>query len=513
MPENLVNSIKTRIKREWIICFVSVFVFGLTAHLYRFMNWQPNWDAVVYRYDELNMTHIGRIFSKLSCMFTSYYDLPWINGLFSLVFIALSSIVICELFELKNKISLVLISGLMVTFPTVASTFAFSYTADGYFMAIFASCLAVFLIDKKGIMKNILGILLIAFALGVYQAYITVSVMLILIYLLNLTIFRKESLSLITKKLVKFFVSGLAAAALYWVLVKVYMLVSGSALTEYQGASEAFNLANVNISLAIRKCLYFFKEYYFDFSNGITLFTVLNIIMFVIIGICGISAVFRKEKNSVGRVLYAVLFALVMPFGTRMLLFVDSNMDCHNLTLMSSVFFNILMVLFYEKFTFNGNTPNKIKQWSIFIVTSLMIYNFTLISNISYHTMQISYEKSYSVATRITDRIEQTEGIENCNKISVIGNLAGSEEYSYDITPDMTGFTKGYILREPDEVIADQFVVATFLREYTGLELENADEEYTKAFEQSKDFEKMKPWPAKESVFVKDDTVIVYLGK
>ena len=127
--------------------------------------------------------------------------------------------------------------------------------------------------------------------------------------------------------------------------------------------------------------------------------------------------------------------------------------------------------------------------------------------------MQIAYEKSYSVANRITDRIEQCEGFENCNKISIIGNLAGSEEYSLNITPDMTGFTKGYILRETDEVIADQFVVARFLREYTGLELENTDEKYTKAFEQSKEFEKMKPWPAKESVLVKDDTVIVYLGE
>ena len=93
-------------------------------------------------------------------------------------------------------------------------------------MAFFASILAVFLVDKKGILKNILGILLMTFALGVYQAYITVSVMLILVYLLNLTVFQKESLSIITKKLVKFLISGIIAAGLYWIIVKVYMLVS-----------------------------------------------------------------------------------------------------------------------------------------------------------------------------------------------------------------------------------------------------------------------------------------------
>ena len=485
MPENIISLIKTKVKRQWVICFVSVIIFGLIAHLYRFMNLEPNWDAIVYRYDELNMTHIGRIFSKVACMFTSYYDLPWINGLVSLVFIALGSVVICELFKLKNKISYVLISGLLVTFPTVASTFAFSYTADGYFIAFFASILAVFLVDKKGILKNILGILLMTFALGVYQAYITVSVMLILVYLLNLTVFQKESLSIITKKLVKFLISGIIAAGLYWIIVKVYMLVSGSALTEYQGAQEAFNLTNINIPAAIINCLYMFKEYYFDFSHGVTLFTVLNILMFVIIGVCGIASVLRK----------------------------DSNMDYHNLTLMGSVLFPILMVLFYEKLTFNKKSLNFVKQWSIFVVAALMIYNLTLIANISYHTMQLSYEKSYSVATRITDRIEQTEGIENCDKISVIGTLAGSEEYSFDMTPDMTGFTKGLILRETDEIIADQFVLSTFLREYTGLDLENATEEDTKLIEQSEDFKNMTPWPTKGAIKVKGDTVIVYLGK
>ena len=80
-------------------------------------------------------------------------------------------------------------------------------------------------------------------------------------YLLNLTVFQKESLSIITKKLVKFLISGIIAAGLYWIIVKVYMLVSGSALTEYQGAQEAFNLTNINIPAAIINCLYMFKEY------------------------------------------------------------------------------------------------------------------------------------------------------------------------------------------------------------------------------------------------------------
>ena len=81
------------------------------------------------------------------------------------------------------------------------------------------------------------------------------------------------------------------------------------------------------------------------------------------------------------------------------------------------------------------------------------------------------------------------------------------------MTPDMTGFTKGLILRETDEIIADQFVLSTFLREYTELDLENAKEEDTKLIEQSEDFKNMTPWPAKGAIKVKGDTVIVYLGK
>ena len=182
MPEQTFMKLKKRVKKEWIICFTAAMLFGFAAHIYKLVNWLSNWDSLVFRYDAMNMTHFGRWLLSAACGISSYYDLPWLGGLFSLFYISLGAVCVSELFGFKKNVMLILTGGLIAVFPTVTSTLAYNYTADGYFLAFFLACLSVLLIEK-GKKGFLLGTILIAFVLGIYQAYITVSVGLILLYL------------------------------------------------------------------------------------------------------------------------------------------------------------------------------------------------------------------------------------------------------------------------------------------------------------------------------------------
>lgn len=42
MPEQAGTYLKSKIKKEWVICFASVICFGLIAHLYKLTSWIPN---------------------------------------------------------------------------------------------------------------------------------------------------------------------------------------------------------------------------------------------------------------------------------------------------------------------------------------------------------------------------------------------------------------------------------------------------------------------------------------
>ena len=199
-------------------------------------------------------------------------------------------------------------------------------------------------------------------------------------------------------------------------------------------------------------------------------------------------------------------------YGAKLLYFIESEIDYHALMMMGYCIFYLFFLLFYERISSAGHNFLCFKQWSIFIVMALIVYNNVLIANISYHKLQIAYEKSYSVTVRISDRIEQTENSDKCEKIAVIGKLPGSEMYSSMIPPDMTGITDGYIIRETDAVIKDQNVILSTLEDYCGLKYKNCETEEIEKMKKEGVLDKMQPWSSEQSVAVYRNILIVYLG-
>ena len=88
------------------------------------------------------MVTSGRWFLTVACGISSYFDLKWVNGVLSLLYLALSAVVLVKFFEVKSKIVMGIISALLVTFPAVCATFAYMYTADGYFLALWFAFLS-----------------------------------------------------------------------------------------------------------------------------------------------------------------------------------------------------------------------------------------------------------------------------------------------------------------------------------------------------------------------------------
>ena len=145
------------------------------------------------------------------------------------------------------------------------------------------------------------------------------------------------------------------------------------------------------------------------------------------------------------------------------------------------------------------------------MVSIILIVNQIVISNVSYHKAQIAYEKSYGVLIRIADRIEETPGTENCNKILVIGALDNSETYSVKLTPDITGITDGYIIRADDETV-NQSVLTSSLNDYCGKNYTFISGDKKKNLMQRDDIKAIKKWPQKGCVSVVDDIVVIKLG-
>ena len=232
LPEKVLKKLNSYILPEWKVCFFAAIAVGLLAHLYKITNWLPNWDSLVFRVDSQNMIALGRWFLPVVCSLSSFYDLPLLNGIIAIVFHALSAVCICRMFNIQKKITAFIIGAIIVSFPTVTSVMMYNYVADGYSIAFFFSALAAFFMTKEK-PGYVLAAVLIALSAGIYQAYITVTIMLILLKLIDDIVYHNASFGSILKNSVRILITGIVGMALYSVVLKIMLNVFSVGLLDY----------------------------------------------------------------------------------------------------------------------------------------------------------------------------------------------------------------------------------------------------------------------------------------
>ena len=509
MPEQIIRNIKKNIPEQWKICLLSAMIMGFAAHLYKLANWLPNWDSLVFRYDAQDMLSMGRWLLGAVCAPGSFYDLPWLVGLAAILFHALGAVCICSMFGIRKNLTAAMIGAAVITFPTVTSVLTYNYVADGYAVAFLLSCMAAaVLVGEKP--RYVAAVILIALSAGIYQAYITVTIMLLLCRLIVDALHGEEGVSALIVKSGKFLAAGAVGMVLYYLILTVLLKVTGTALLEYQGIDSAFAFRGLNILSSLYTVKQTFVGYFFDFSNGPSAFAVISCIgcaLTVILYLIDMAA----GRTGVGKTLLLVVYVLLLPVGASALAFINSEIDYHNLMKMGFFGFHLLLILKYEKTCVKSEKWNVARAWAVLGVMAVLILNQTVLANVSYHKLTMAYEKSYGTLIRIADRVEQTEGAQDCDRVLIVGALPGSEAYSANLPPDMTGTTDGYILRADDEIIG-QSVVCSALNDYCGKDYDFVSGEEKAALLEKSSTGHTAVWPAAGSVFVIDDVIVIRLG-
>ena len=284
MPQATMIYLKKLLSKQRIITFFSSIIFGFLAHTFIFVNYLPNWDGINNLYDSQNTIHLGRCFLTLACGISSYFDLPWINGLLSLLYIGISSVLIAELLQIKKTSTRIFLSGLLVAFPVITATFGYMYTADGYFLSMLCMTLSIFvtLRYKTGFLA---GALFAAFGFGCYQAYITFAIMLVITYSIKHLLYDNSSAKeCITNFLHCILCLGIGLI-IYSILNRFLLRAEGRFLSDYQGIgnfSLTFELF-FNIFSSVKQCLIDFIYFFTGSLSHMNLYSYLNIIMLLIL--------------------------------------------------------------------------------------------------------------------------------------------------------------------------------------------------------------------------------------
>lgn len=505
-PSEFFTTLKMQIKDEWKTAFFSAVILGLLIHMPMLIQDIPNHDGLASMYFDQNMITSGRWFLMVACGMSSYFTLPWLIGLLAVLWLSLASAALTEFLEIHNRCMIVLISGLLVSFPSIASTFSYVFTMDGYMLALLLAVTAV-LLTKKSRMGFLPGAICLAFSLGIYQAYLPFAALLSIYGILMLCMEHGPVRDKIRYSL-RYLYMGITGLGLYYIILQVLLKIQGKVLDTYQGINGMGSVEKAGIIDTI-------KNIYMDFFSftikgnvlfqNVYSFAAVILLVLLVVGALIWLAVRRKYYKSIWFYLILVLLAAGLPVATNLILVISPEVTYHLLMRYQWVLYLILGAAFLDKVLEKG-AIGSLMSWGVVISLSVLSFHYAVTDNIAYSNLQKKYEKTYSYCLRLLDRIEQTEGYYQGIPIAMIG-VVGNEPYP---ETDITGkVTSNMIGMYGDSLLYTGANYQAFIKHYLGATLNVLPAEAMAEIYYSEEYMEMESFPGRDAARVVDGILYV----
>ena len=508
MGEGIVKFYQDRIDRRYKIAFWWTFAICLLVHIYKFTNTLPNHDSYFNVYSNQDMTISGRWFLSVACGVSSYFDLPWVNGLLCAVYLGITAALIAAVLDIHNPVVIALTGAIIAACPSTTETFFFEFTADGYLMGLMLSAAAACLSCKgKNWRCFVLSGVCCCLSCAVYQAYISFAVVLCIFYLINCLINEEMIIRQAWRWIGKHILIYGAALAAYYAVWKLILMVTGQEAVDYQGINT---VGQVGISTilsgaikSVTNLILLFLEWNV-LEHPITLYGVLNIVFIICFAvILAVVLIKSKAYQNAGRLLM-ILFCLLMSIpAISVWNFLSDSVEYRPMMLYSAALFYVYGLVLCD----NWVKPRQSTVFGLFM--TVMVLNFSVMANISYFYLDKCYEKTYYMGSRMMERIEEMNAEHTVSGIAFLGNRV--EDVA--ITPGFPG-NRIHLLSSKIEqdFLYDHVHAHLFLHNALGLELPGVTSAQMKELEKSPAVQEMGVWPSEDSVAIIDDVLVIKLA-
>lgn len=504
----------TRAKRV----FLYTVIIGLATHMYRFTNWMLCADSTNYlnTISKSWVTSVGRYLLPVVETIRGNHELPWLFGLFCTVMLALTAVVVCELFDVKGTVSQILVGWIIAGNPMMTATYAYMYTADGYMIGLFLAVLSVYLsVKKPGWKGMVAGAVALFVSLGFYQGYMTTTVLLFLFQIILLLLDRECSIKDIGTAIGRYLLTGVIAIGAYLIVVKTVWTLGGYGVTTYMGIGESSGLHIDSFLSALKDC-------YVDFARVFlvrwkwTAYNVMNILMF---GMTGIFLIWQMSCKKIWKqpikVVLLALILVMLPVATHLFEFLSEELS-YSTTIMdygTAMVFLLPVILWGTVEKGEGNfsewKENEYRRHNRFwLATALLMLciccNFTIIANKAYVSMENANKNVEMLLNRVLTRMEMQPEYSDCMEMMVVGSCYQYPEYVTN-APMMSGVVSNIFLTTDIEYI-------NLMNHTLSTSFWLAPPERAKEIAAMEEFREMLPWPAESSVKIIDGTMVVVLS-
>ena len=374
--------------------------------------------------------------------------MPWAAGMLCILFLGLSVYLITKAMGMDSPAEILLTAGFLSANLTITIVNAlFQYFSDAFMCSLFFACLGVFLIrEKRGVGRGLLAGLCFFLCVGIYPAYILVSLCLFMGLILRCTADSNGLTKEIWKK-IGFWVLILAVAAgAYLAASRLALTVVGKAAST--GKNSIFSLGSASpakLAYQVGVNYYFFlctlllgfsPAHGFDYLGVPCGIAVSMLAVLCIVSFC------RRHKGILRRGVFALFFlaAAVFPMISRMVNIMMGNGSALHTIFAQYMVFPLLLWAFFRRSGDGGDDtdPPRAKPAAVvavIVLSALILLGNIRFSNSAYTIQKVLYDRAvYHTGQVISDLRDAGYVKDSDDRVIVSG--------SFDLGDDMAAQLK-----------------------------------------------------------------------
>ncbi len=418
--------------------FLASFLLVLLVHLYMFTNKFINHDDINGLFSTwAGGTAYGRWLLYPVTAIAGYFSSPWLDGIVGALFLALSCSLMAALFRVRQLLAALLLSVCMVSFPVVTATYTYMFSASQYFLSMAMALLACLLIRRESVFSSFLGVIVLALATGIYQAYFALAAaVLVLAMLLDACHGRWKDDFKGFFRIGLGYVGWLALSmGLYFLILKVCLWKTGLELVDYQGIA---NMGQLSLSVLLTRlgdAYYGLWDYYFHNPVYSRFFSQLTTVSFWADGVVLTLVLWGRRLYKHLAVLAEILLLItILPLACNLVYVMSGKESVYILMTYSAILPLLFPVLLGDSLTywdfaplFSSYHPTLAPRLAAFAAGMLLMlqaafaYEFIIITNRTYVIMDLTYENTYAYFSRLTTKIELQNNYTPDTPVAMIG--------------------------------------------------------------------------------------------
>lgn len=412
-------------KELLIISSIFTLIFYLVAHGYRFFSPMFSGDSLymIHQNDSAWQIALGRIVQPFLILIRGGIINPFLIAVICIILLSLSVYFLADYLEINRFFSVVLIAAVMACNPTVLCANAtYVNSSDFYALALFLSILGVWLIKKSKLSYILMGIIALSLSLGIYQAYICVSIALVMIHFL-FQMFQLPTIKETAVKLVKYLISFLIAAVIYYIVWKIFQRVFNVwTANTYNGLASVGDYSDTSLWTVITTTYYRVFHYFMNPEVFTTIpFREITLSVFwtYFIRICNIGTVIIMtvtliKKNiccntKLWHRIFQVFIIIMFPLGINFVCIISKGME-HTLMLYAFVLVYVLAIKAIDNCPLQTSFDKRILCTGLLSFIVIISWSNIVFSNQVYLKKDLQDKATHSLLTRIVYEIESTDG-------------------------------------------------------------------------------------------------------